>query len=64
MGVGLLATIIAGRALRSTLFGVEPVDLATLILTLLIVAAAAMIAVLLPTRRASRVDPVVAIHAQ
>ena len=64
IGVGLLGTVIAGRVLRSFLFGVEPMDSATLVLTLLTVGAASMIAVLVPARRAARIDPMLAIRAE
>jgi putative ABC transport system permease protein len=46
------------------LFGVNSSDPATLLLTLLTVGAASILAVLLPARRAARVDPVIAIRAE
>jgi ABC-type antimicrobial peptide transport system permease subunit len=39
-------------------------DSATLVLTLLTVGAASMIAVLVPARRAARIDPMLAIRAE
>ena len=62
--VGLAATIFAGRALQSLLFGVGAVDPVTLLLTLGTVAVASIVAVVLPARRAARVDPVIAIRAE
>jgi putative ABC transport system permease protein len=62
--IGLIATILAGRALESLLFGVNAFDPATLLLTLLTVAGASIVAVLLPARRAANIDPVVAIRAE
>jgi putative ABC transport system permease protein len=64
MAVGLVATILAGRALESLLFGVHALDPATLVLTLLTVTTATLVAILLPARRAARVDPVIAIRAE
>lgn len=62
--LGVLATAIAGRALRSFLFGVGPLDVPTLTVTLLTVAAASMIAVMIPARRAARIDPIRALHSE
>jgi putative ABC transport system permease protein len=64
MAVGLIGTVLAGRALKSMLFGVSSFDPLTLSLALLTVAGASIAAVLLPARRAARVDPVIAIRAQ
>jgi hypothetical protein len=64
IAVGLVATVFAGRALESLLFGVNALDPATLLLTLLTVAAASLIAIFLPARRAARVDPAIAIRAE
>jgi len=64
MALGLIAAAIAGRALQSLLFGVGSFDPMTLLLTLLTVAAASVVAVFVPARRAARVDPVIAIRAE
>jgi len=64
MALGLIAAAIAGRALQSLLFGVGSFDPSTLMLTLLTVAAASVVAVFVPARRAARVDPVIAIRAE
>jgi putative ABC transport system permease protein len=64
MALGLIATVVAGRALRSLLFGVDSFDPSTLLLTLATVAAASIIAVFVPARRAARVDPVIAIRSE
>jgi ABC-type antimicrobial peptide transport system permease subunit len=64
MCVGLLAAAIVGRAMRSLLFGVTPLDPAVVILTLSAMAAASMIATLLPAFRAARIDPVVAVRGE
>ena len=59
---GLALSVWVGRALESQLFGVsrtDPISLAAAAATL---AAAAVLASWIPARRASRVDPVVALR--
>src|SRR5690242_6100525 len=55
---GLLLTVIAQRQLRAMVFGVAPLDPATLAGAVLGVAVAAGIATCLPAWRAARIDPV------
>jgi putative ABC transport system permease protein len=59
-GVALLAT----RAMRSLLFGVEPADPVTFAVVAAGVAAMALLASWLPARRASRIDPNDALRSQ
>lgn len=61
--VGLAAAVPATRLLRSQLFGVSPGDPVTLVLVVLVLVAVALAAAWLPARRATRVDPVVALRA-
>jgi predicted permease len=60
--VGLPLAFGLGRLLRSTLYGVGPADALTFIVALLGVAAVALIASWVPARRASSVDPIVALR--
>jgi len=60
--VGIAAAVVLSRVLRSFLFGVEPGDPATLIGVGLLFAAVAMLACWVPTRRASKVDPIEALR--
>ena len=60
--VGLLVAVASGRLLSSTLYGVSGADPATLGLVSLVLGASALLACLLPARRASRVDPMVALR--
>ena len=55
--VGLACALVAGRAARSVLFGVEPADPAALTSVSLLLVVVALVASLLPARRASAVDP-------
>jgi len=59
---GLLAFLVAGRLLAGLLYGVSPADGATIASVVLILAAVATFASLVPARRASRVDPIVALR--
>ena len=61
--IGLAAAIPATRYLRSQLFGVEPTDPATLVAVVVVLAAASLAAAYIPAKRATRVDPVVALRS-
>jgi len=56
--VGLFLAWLAGRALRSALYGVHVLDAPTLAAALALLGGAAYVAALLPARRAATVDPV------
>ncbi len=59
---GLLGAALATRMLRTLLFGVTPLDPVSFIAAPAIVAAVALIACYMPARRATRVDPLVALR--
>ena len=61
---GLTSVFTFGRALRGVLYGVTSSDPATFIGMLLVRAALAVIAGYLTARRASRIDPVLALRAE
>jgi predicted permease len=50
------------RLMRSLLFGVKPWDPATIVLVAVLLSAVSLVATYLPARRASRVDPMVALR--
>jgi predicted permease len=60
--IGLVGAFAAARYMQSMLFGVEPRDPATFILVAVAFACVAAIASYLPARRATRVDPIVALR--
>ena len=64
LAVGALVAGAATRALASLLYGVEATDPLTFIAIALLVAAVALAASWIPTRRAVRVDPVEALRAE
>ena len=62
LAVGLVAAFFGGRVMSAILFGVEPRDPTIFGATALVLLVVALVATLLPARRASRVDPVVALR--
>jgi predicted permease len=62
--LGLIGAWLAGRAMQSVLFGVPTLHFATLFVTGLIMSAVSLIACLIPARRATRVDPMIALRAE
>jgi predicted permease len=64
MTIGVVASWLLTGALRSLLFGVNATDPATFVAMLAILTLVAALAGYLPARRASRIDPMVALRAQ
>ena len=60
--VGLPAAVGIGRLLKATLFGLQPEDPLTFAIALAGIALVALAASYLPARRASSVDPLVALR--
>jgi putative ABC transport system permease protein len=66
LAIGLAGAVALGRVLTSVLepllFNVTPADVATLAIVPSVLAAAALVATILPARRATRVDPIQALR--
>lgn len=62
LGAGVIASILLGRVLESLLFGVSPTDPTTIASVTALLAVVASIAIYVPARRATRIDPLVALR--
>jgi macrolide transport system ATP-binding/permease protein len=62
MAAGLLLAFAAGRSLASFLYGIRGTDPATFLAVPLVLAAVALVACLVPARRAMRLDPLAALR--
>ncbi|HEX6772488.1 MAG TPA: FtsX-like permease family protein [Acidobacteriaceae bacterium] len=64
VAVGTVLSLVAGRAATTMLFGLKPYDAATLTFAVLLLAAIAVLASLLPALKASRLDPMTALRCE
>jgi len=62
MAIGLLAALLLTRLLTAMLYGVRPADASALAVAALLMSVAALLAAYVPTRRATKVDPMVALR--
>ena len=62
--LGVAGALVAGRLLRSFLFGVAPNDFLTFVGVAALLSVVALFACWLPARRAARVDPMVALRSE
>jgi ABC-type antimicrobial peptide transport system permease subunit len=60
--LGIVASLALTRLMKSMLFGVTPWDPATIVIVVLLLISVTLLAAYLPARRASRVDPIVALR--
>jgi predicted permease len=64
IGIGLISALLLGRFLAGLLYQVEPTDLPTWLGISLLLAAVSLAATWIPTRRATRIDPMVALRRE
>jgi putative ABC transport system permease protein len=64
LSIGLGGALFLSRVLRSLLVGISPTDLVTFAVITVILASVAIAACLIPARRATRVDPLVALRIE
>jgi ABC-type antimicrobial peptide transport system permease subunit len=62
--LGVMGAWAAGKGMEGVLFGVPKLHFATLLGTALVMTAVSLVACLIPARRASRVDPMIALRAE
>jgi putative ABC transport system permease protein len=62
LGIGLAAALLLTRLMRGLLFAVRPADPLTLCAAALLLMAVASVAIVIPARRATKVNPVVALR--
>ena len=63
IAVGAIGAMLASKLLGSFLYGVQPDDLASVTTAVALMAFVSLIGCYLPARRASRVDPIIALRA-
>jgi putative ABC transport system permease protein len=64
VGIGLVASVALTRVLSQFLFGVEPIDPLTFTVIALLLIGVALLACWIPARRATKVDPLLALHCE
>lgn len=64
VAAGVAGALLLGRLARTLLYGVAPSDPATLAAAVAVTLAVALIAAYLPARKATRVDPLIALRAE
>ena len=62
LAAGLTASVAGSRLLRSFLFGLSGIDPVTYVVVAAILVGASLVAAFLPARRATRIDPLVALR--
>jgi predicted permease len=64
LAIGIPVTIAAGRAMATQLFGIKPYDPRILLMTSTTLAFAALLAAVVPARRAATLDPISALRTE
>lgn len=64
IGLGIVASLLATRLIAGLLFNVTPTDPLTFGATSILLIAVAVLATYIPARRATRLDPLIALRTQ
>ena len=64
IGIGLAVAVGTSRFIKTLLFGLAPTDVGSMVAAILLMVAVSALAGYLPARRASRVDPMIALHQE
>ena len=62
IGIGLVGAVVLGRVMSNLLFNVSAIDPLTFVGVSLVLSVTALIATLIPARKATRVDPLIAMR--
>ena len=62
VAIGFVGAIAVTRLMRSLLFGVAPTDVMTFVVSSIVLIVVALLACFIPARRATKVDPLVALR--
>jgi predicted permease len=62
IAIGLILSAISARMIAGLLYGVHPIDVIVFVTVPLILLVVAFLATYIPARRATRVDPIIALH--
>jgi putative ABC transport system permease protein len=62
VAIGFVGAVAVTRLMRSLLFGVAPTDLTTFMISAIVLIVVALLACFIPARRATKVDPLVALR--
>jgi putative ABC transport system permease protein len=64
LAVGMVGAVALASALRALLFGVAPLDPLVMVSVVVLLLTVALLANYLPARRATRIDPMEALHQE